>query len=117
MRTRISLVPAAVLVGGALLGWLLSSIDAQDKSATQTSSTVLPRPESPFKGKVGRTVKDSTPDFPKGIEAPKGAPNAVVLSDSSHGTHWCRIVISLRGVAAQLQLHARQLTDPAWVFG
>jgi arylsulfatase len=32
---------------------------------------VLPKPEPPFKGKIERTAKDSTPDFPKGIEAPK----------------------------------------------
>ena len=35
---------------------------------------VLPRPELPFKGKVATTSMESTPDFPKGIEAPKGAP-------------------------------------------
>jgi hypothetical protein len=35
---------------------------------------VLPRPEQPFGGKIGRTPKESTPDFPKGVEAPKGAP-------------------------------------------
>src|SRR5262249_61598315 len=35
---------------------------------------VLPRPEPQFKGKIGRTAKVSTPDFPKAVEAPKGAP-------------------------------------------
>src|SRR5450755_106642 len=40
---------------------------------------VLPQPPAPFKGKIGRTVKDSTPDFPKGVEAPKGAPNILVI--------------------------------------
>jgi arylsulfatase len=39
----------------------------------------LPRPEPPFKGKIGRTAKDSTPDFPKGVEAPKGAPNVLLI--------------------------------------
>jgi len=39
----------------------------------------LPRPEQPFKGHIGRTVKDSTPDFPKGVEAPKGAPNVLLI--------------------------------------
>ena len=34
---------------------------------------VLPKPEQPFAGKIARTAKESTPDFPKGIEAPKGA--------------------------------------------
>ncbi len=40
---------------------------------------VLPRPEQPFKGKIGRTPKDSTPDFPKAVEGPKGAPNILVI--------------------------------------
>src|SRR5499427_830855 len=39
----------------------------------------LPRPEAPFKGKIGRTVKGSVPDFPKGVEAPKGAPNVLLI--------------------------------------
>jgi arylsulfatase len=30
---------------------------------------VLPRPEQPFKGHIGRTVKDSTQDFPKEVQA------------------------------------------------
>jgi len=37
-----------------------------------TAQDVLPRPEAPFKGKIGRTAKDSVPDFPKGLEAPPG---------------------------------------------
>ena len=36
------------------------------------AQVALPQPEQPFKGKIGRTVKDSTPDFPKGVEAPEG---------------------------------------------
>jgi arylsulfatase len=40
---------------------------------------VLPRPEQPFGGKAGRTMKDSTKDFPKAVTAPKGAPNILVI--------------------------------------
>src|SRR3974390_790643 len=43
------------------------------------SQVVLPHAEPTFKGKIGRTVKDSTPDFPKGVEAPKGAPNILLI--------------------------------------
>jgi hypothetical protein len=48
---------------------------------------VLPKPEPPFKGKIGRTAKESTPDFPRGITAPKGAPNVliVILDDVGFG--------------------------------
>jgi arylsulfatase len=45
---------------------------------------VLPKPVPPFHGKIGRTTKDSKPDFPKGVEAPKGAPNVLlILTDDS----------------------------------
>jgi len=40
---------------------------------------VLPQPEPQFKGRIGRTVKDSVPDFPKGVEAPAGAPNVLLI--------------------------------------
>jgi arylsulfatase len=40
---------------------------------------VLPKPAPPFNGKIGRTVKDSAPDFPKEVEAPKGAPNVLLI--------------------------------------
>src|SRR5215831_17278361 len=54
----------------AIVTCLATATDAQD---------VLPRPETPFKGKIGRTAKVSTPDFPKGVEAPKGAPNVLLI--------------------------------------
>jgi arylsulfatase A-like enzyme len=47
--------------------------------ATTVYAQVLPQPEPPFKGKIGRTVKDSTPDFPKEVEAPKSAPNILLI--------------------------------------
>jgi arylsulfatase A-like enzyme len=40
---------------------------------------VLPRPEPPFKGHIGLTAKDSTPDFPQAVKPPKGAPNILVI--------------------------------------
>src|SRR5262249_21627094 len=40
---------------------------------------VLPKPQLPFQGKIERTVKDSTPDFPKSVEAPAGAPNILLI--------------------------------------
>jgi arylsulfatase A-like enzyme len=54
----------------ALSTFLSFPVNAQD---------VLPQPQSPFKGKIERTAQDSTPDFPKGVEAPKGAPNVLLI--------------------------------------
>lgn len=48
-------------------------------AASSWAQEVLPHPPQPFKGKIGRTAKESTPDFPKGIEAPKGAPNVLLI--------------------------------------
>ena len=43
------------------------------------AADVLPYPEPPFKGKMGLSTKDSTPDWPKPVTAPKGAPNIVLI--------------------------------------
>ncbi len=40
---------------------------------------VLPRPDPPFGGRIGVTTQDSVKDFPKEVEAPKGAPNILVI--------------------------------------
>jgi hypothetical protein len=42
------------------------------------------RSTTPFKGEVGLSYKDSKPDFPKQIQAPKGAPNIC----------WCCLMMS-----------------------
>ena len=39
----------------------------------------LPRPQPKFSGQVGRTVRDSKPDFPQPVRAPAGAPNVVLI--------------------------------------
>jgi phosphoglycerol transferase MdoB-like AlkP superfamily enzyme len=40
---------------------------------------VLPKPEPPFKGTIGQTVKESQADYPKPLEAPAGAPNVLII--------------------------------------
>ena len=47
--------------------------------STAGAQEVLPRPEQPFGGKIGRTTKESVKDFPKMVEAPKGAPNILLI--------------------------------------
>ena len=44
-----------------------------------SAQEVLPVPPAPFKGQIGLSAKDSTPDFPEPIQAPKGAPNIVLV--------------------------------------
>lgn len=47
-------------------------------TATQAQD-VLPRPEQPFKGHIGRKAKDSIKDFPQEVATPKGAPNVLLI--------------------------------------
>ena len=56
-------------------------------SGAPAAQEVLPRPEPAFKGQIGATYKELTPDFPKPLTAPAGAPNVliVILDDVGFG--------------------------------
>lgn len=59
---------------------------------TSESGTVVPPPNPPvFKGKVGPTINESTPDWPPLARAPKGAPNVlyIVLDDVGYAAIGC----------------------------
>jgi arylsulfatase len=62
---KVVLSAAAAMAGGGLM-----MAHAQD---------VLPRPEQPFKGHIGRKAKDSIRDFPQEVTAPKGTPNVLLI--------------------------------------
>jgi arylsulfatase len=47
--------------------------------ATAEAQQVLPVPPPPFRGEIGLSAKDSRPDFPKPVQAPRGAPNVLVV--------------------------------------
>jgi arylsulfatase A-like enzyme len=72
----------------ALFGWLAAvrgpqaSLFAQEKPTENSptgGSPILPVPDEPFGGVIGRKVGDSKPDFPMGVTAPKGAPNVLLI--------------------------------------
>jgi hypothetical protein len=46
---------------------------------------VLPPPEPPFQGTIGHTVRDAKPDFPTEVQAPKGAPNVLLIMTDDVG--------------------------------
>ena len=66
-RTAAGAVAGSVLAAGTLFS---GSVAAQE---------VLPVPPAPFKGQIGLSAKDSKSDFPKPVQAPKGAPNIVLI--------------------------------------
>ena len=81
MRLRTTLLIAALIGFGALLGRLASTGRVSTTSTALAQSggtpTVLPRPDFHFPGNIGRTYQDSDPArFPQPVPAPKaiGAP-------------------------------------------
>ena len=84
MRTRMTLTAVALLAAAMLFGGLAKPGLAQEQPQFETppSSTpsVLPRSDFHFPGNVGRTYLDSDPpQFPQPVQAPKGAPNVVLI--------------------------------------
>jgi arylsulfatase A-like enzyme len=47
--------------------------------AMEPDRSKLPIPDPAFKGKVGETYKDSTPDYPQPVKAPAAAPNVLLI--------------------------------------
>lgn len=70
---------SALLAGAATLALSALFFPASAQTSGADTDTVLPRPEAPFKGKIGETYKDSTPDFPRQMRAPEGAPNVLII--------------------------------------
>ena len=90
-RVQCSALVLTMLAG--LYGWLAASgrlnaasAEAQPAQAASTS-IVLPPPPPPFKGLVNLRAKDSRSDFPQPVQAPRGAPNIllVLLDDVGFG--------------------------------
>src|SRR5215813_1558080 len=65
----------------AVLALIAAPVFAQDPAP----GTTLPKPDAPFKGKIGATWKDSKPDYPRPIAAPKGAPNVLLILTDDTG--------------------------------
>jgi arylsulfatase len=80
-----TLTAAALLAAALLFGGLAQPGLAQEQPKAETpppadTPSVLPRPDFHFPGNVGRTYLDSDPpQFPQPVQAPKGAPNVVLI--------------------------------------
>jgi arylsulfatase len=65
-----------------------ATMPIEARSLDAGTPSILPRPDFHFSGEVGRTYLDSDPaQFPKPVQAPKGAPNIVLilLDDAGFG--------------------------------
>jgi arylsulfatase len=58
-------------------------------TAPASAQDQLPKPDPAFKGKIGQTYKDSTPSYPKPLEAPKGSPNVLLILLDDVGFGMC----------------------------
>jgi arylsulfatase A-like enzyme len=77
---------ALVIVVSTL--WLGATANAQQSTAEKkptSGSVILPTPDPPFGGVIGRVAHDSRPDFPKSVTAPKGAPNVLLILTDDTG--------------------------------
>ncbi len=74
MKTK--LITAALVLAFAVIGVSF---------AAELDRTVLPIPEPVFRGQIGLTPADSKKDFPQQVEAPKGAPNIVIIMPDDVG--------------------------------
>ncbi|MBL8661052.1 MAG: arylsulfatase [Rhodospirillales bacterium] len=73
------LAVASIALALAIGGSPLALAAGPETSDSQPDRTVLPITPEPFKGNIERTAKNSTPDFPKALEAPEGAPNVLLI--------------------------------------
>jgi len=73
VQARTAMSIAGLVAASALFA---ATADAQERGPP----SVLPRPDFHFPGDVGRTYADSDPaQFPQPVQAPKGAPNVVLI--------------------------------------
>jgi len=80
------------MTGRPYIAAVLIVVLAQTAQAQAPAGTpkVLPHPDFKFDGKIGKTYKDSDPpQFPQPVQAPKGAPNVVLimLDDTGFGQY------------------------------
>jgi len=62
-----------------------STVKSDTVSSDPLDRTVLPIPEPVFRGRIGLTPADSEKDFPRQVEAPKGAPNVLIIMPDDVG--------------------------------
>jgi arylsulfatase A-like enzyme len=82
MKARLAKLTVALGFTGlaAPLFMVQSATENTVPAPTPGTPSVLPRPDFHFPGNVGRTYRDSDPaQFPQPVQAPKGAPNIVLI--------------------------------------
>jgi len=68
-----------VALAAAISGCIGLANPAFGQNMPAGGSVILPVPEPPFGGVIGRKASQSKPDFPQAVTAPKGAPNILLI--------------------------------------
>jgi arylsulfatase A-like enzyme len=76
---------AVILVAGCHPALAQQSSTPDRSTPPAGGSAVLPVPQPQFGGVIGRKASESTPDFPKAVTAPKGAPNVLLIMTDDTG--------------------------------
>ena len=89
-KNRLSLLAACCCFALTVASGCCPAIAQQPSNADQIAplaggSAVLPVPQPQFRGVIGRKASESTPDFPKAVTAPKGAPNVLLIMTDDTG--------------------------------
>ena len=70
----------ALVVAPIFMAQSVAAAENVAPAPTPGTPSVLPRPDFHFPGNIGRTYRDSDPaQFPQPVQAPKGAPNVVLI--------------------------------------
>lgn len=85
------MLAVAILIGGLASPARFREVFAQGGKSrlVQPTGTQLPQPDPEFKGKIGETYKDSSPNYPPPIRAPKGSPNVLLILLDDVGFGMC----------------------------
>lgn len=73
------LAAGALVAVGAGLALTGQFREAAAQQVPPPAGTRLPMPDPAFRGKIGETYKDSTPNFPLPVKAAKGSPNVLLI--------------------------------------
>ena len=76
MRSR----PLGTIFAGLTVAFIAAGGPmASAQESLPRDGSVLPIPDPPFEGKIGRTIEESVPDYPQPVRPPKGAPNVLLI--------------------------------------
>ena len=79
MITRLVSLCATLAIACVLVTPGCAARNAGGEASAQGVKEVLPKPEPPFGGVIGRTIAESKAAYPKQIKAPAGAPNVLLI--------------------------------------